>query len=232
MEKILIIGASGHAKVIVDIIEKQNKYNIFGFLDTFKQKGEKLFNYNILGTEDDLNDIVSQNKISGCFIAIGDNYTRKTMASKIFDMNPNITFINAIHPNALIGKNVQIGQGNAIMPGTIINSDSHIGNFCILNTNSFLEHDGKMEDYSSISSGVRTGGNLTLMEGSAICIGATVLENIVIEKDTIIGAGSLVNKNIPNLVVAYGVPVKIIRNRRADDKYLFGDRECLRNKKI
>lgn len=227
MKNILIIGASGHGKVIVDIIEKQNKYRIQGFLDTYKQKGDKLFNYPILGTEDDLNDIVRKYDIYGCFIAIGDNYTRKVMAEKIVFLNSRIKFVNAIHPTAIIGKNVELGNGIAIMAGVIVNSDSNIGNFCILNTCSFLEHDGAMHDYSSISSGVRTGGNLTLMECSSICIGATVLENIIIENDTVIGAGALVNKNIPSLVVAYGVPAKIIRTRNAEDKYLFGEKKCL-----
>ncbi|HUH46946.1 MAG TPA: acetyltransferase [Arenibacter sp.] len=227
MENVIIIGASGHAKVIVDIIEKQNQYRIQGFLDTYKNKGEKLFNYSILGTEDDLNDIAQQHGIHGCFIAIGDNYTRKIMANKISVLNPHIKFINAIHPTAIIGKKVKFGHGIAIMPGVVINSDSKIGDFCILNTNSSLGHDGIMEDYSSIASGVRTGGNLMLKECSAISIGATVIENIVIGNDTVIGAGALVNKNIPNLVVAYGVPAKIIRSRNADDKYLFSEKKCL-----
>ena len=223
MEKILIIGASGHAKVIVDIIERQNIYKIFGFLDTYKQKGSRLLNYEILGTENDLNQIAIKNNITGCFIAIGDNYTRKKMADKICELNSKIKFINAIHPTAVIGKNVKLGHGIAVMAGVIINSDSNIGNFCILNTKSLLEHDGKMEDYSSISSGVITGGNLWLKESSAICIGATVLENIVIEKDTVVGANSLVNKNVPSQVVTYGVPAKIIRTRNPDDKYLSGE---------
>tara|TARA_R110000751_G_scaffold210384_1_gene314119 strand:+ start:33518 stop:34207 length:690 start_codon:yes stop_codon:yes gene_type:complete len=225
MENILIIGASGHAKVIVDIIEKQNKYRIQGFLDTYRRKGEKLFNYPILGTEDDLRDIVEKHNIYGCFIAIGDNYTRKVMAEKITSFNPEIKFINAIHPTAILGKKVKLGNGIAIMAGVIVNSDSRIGNFCILNTNSFLEHDGAMHNYSSISSGVKTGGNLTLMECSSICIGATILENIIIENDTVIGAGALVNKNIPSLVVAYGVPAKIVRSRNAEDKYLFSEKK-------
>ncbi|PXX28377.1 acetyltransferase [Arenibacter sp. ARW7G5Y1] len=224
MENILIIGASGHAKVIVDIIEKQKQYNIYGFLDTFKKKGDKLFEYTILGSENDLNEIVEKNNISGCFIAIGDNCTRKIMSRKISTLNPNLKFINAIHPSSIIGKEVTLGHGIAIMPGVVVNSDSKIGDFCILNTNSSLGHDGVMNDYSSISSGVRTGGNLKLNECSAISIGATIIENIVIGRDTIIGAGSLVTKNIPSEVVAYGIPAKIIKSRRADDKYLFGEK--------
>src|SRR5690606_22795096 len=138
MENILIIGASGHAKVIVDIIERQNQYRIQGFLDTYKQKGERLFNYPILGTENDLNNIAEKYEVYGCFIAIGDNYTRKIMARKIKALNSEIKFINAIHPSAIIGKKVRLGHGIAIMPGVIINSDSKIENFCILNTNSSL----------------------------------------------------------------------------------------------
>lgn len=227
MENIIIIGASGHAKVIVDIIERQGLYRIKGFLDTYRPKGEKLFDYPILGTEYDLNDIVVKYEVYGCFIAIGDNYTRKIMAKKISALNPRIKFINAVHPKAIIGKNVKLGHGIAIMPGTVINSDSKIGDFCILNTNSSLGHDGTMKDYSSLASGVRTGGNLMLNKCSAISIGATVIENIVIGKNTVIGAGALVNKNIPDFVVAFGIPARIIRFRNAEDKYLFGEKNSL-----
>lgn len=224
MENILIIGASGHAKVIVDIIERQNRYKIFGFLDTYKRKGDSLFEYPILGSEEDLNTIVEKNNITGCLVAIGDNCTRKKMSNKIIALNPGLNFINAIHPHAIIGKNVELGKGIVIMPGVIINSDSKIGNFCILNTNSSLGHDGVMKDYSSISSGVSTGGNLLLNEGSAISIGATIIENIIIGRDSIIGAGALVTRNIPDQVVAYGVPAKVIKSRNPTDKYLFGEK--------
>ena len=224
MEQILIIGASGHAKVIVDIIERQNHYKIHGFLDTYKKKGNYLFDYPILGPEDDINTIVEQHNIMGCFVAIGDNCTRKKMVAKIAALNPKLPFINAIHPHSTIGKNVELGRGIAIMPGVVINSDSKIGDFCILNTNSSLGHDGTMKNYSSISSGVRTGGNLLLEENSAISIGATIIENIIIGKDTIIGAGSLVTKNIPDHVVAYGGPAKVVRSRNPNDKYLFGEK--------
>lgn len=227
MENILIIGASGHAKVIVDIVEREDKYKILGLLDTYKQKGEKLFDYDILGTEDDLPEMVLKNNIYGCFIAIGDNYTRRVMAKKILTLTPQIEFINAIHPNAIIGKKVAMGEGIAIMPGVVINSNSKIGDFCILNTNSSLGHDGIMEDYSSMASGVRTGGGLLLKQCSAISIGATVVENITIENDSVIGAAALVNKNIPRQVVAYGVPAKIIRSRNPWDKYLSSEKKYL-----
>ena len=149
------------------------------------------------------------------------------MAKKITGQNSEIRFINAIHPSAIIGKKVGLGHGIAIMPGVVINSDSKIEDFCILNTNSSLGHDGVMKGFSSIASGVKTGGNLLLNECSAISIGATVIENIVIGNDSVIGAGSLVNKNIPSLVVAYGVPAKIIRPRNEEDKYLFSEKKCL-----
>lgn len=230
MEQILIIGASGHAKVIVDIIERQNRYTILGFLDTYKKKGDTIFDYRILGSEDDLNTISNKNNVVGCFVAIGDNFTRQKMVAKIAALNPQLPFINAIHPYSTIGKNVELGQGIAIMPGVVINSDSKIGDFCILNTNSSLGHDGVMKEYSSISSGVRTGGNLLLNRCSAVSIGATIIENITIGNDTIIGAGSLVTKNIPNEVVAYGVPAKVIRSRNPNDKYLFGEKNKTKGK--
>ncbi len=90
------------------------------------------------------------------------------------------------------------------MGGVIVNSGSRIGDFCILNTYSFLENNGDMYNYSSLSSGVRIGDNLTLMECNALCVGATVFENIVIDNDTVIGAGARVNKTFPVLWLHMG----------------------------
>ena len=221
MKKIIIFGPSGHAKVIVDIIEQEGKYEIFGLIDSYKPKGFNLFEYGILGTEDDLPRIVAENNIYGIVVAIGDNCIRAMLAKKIKTLCPGLVFVNAIHPTAYLGKNVTLGKGNVIMPGVIVNSDSKIGNFCIINTNSSVGHDSLLNNFSSISPGVKIGGNFNLGFCSAISIGATVIEHITIGNNTIIGAGAVVTKNFPEFVVAYGSPAKIIRSRYESEKYLF-----------
>jgi len=219
--KILVIGASGHAKVIIDIIEREAKYEVFGLIDSYKKKGDSLYNYKILGTEEDLPHIFKNNNdIIGGIIAIGDNYTRMKLyiniSSKISDFN----FINAIHPASTIGKNVSIENGTVIMPGTVISSDVKIGKQCIVNTNSTLSHDCIIKDFSSIAPGVTIAGGVNIGKCTAISLGANVLEMVTIGEHTVIGASSLVNRNIGCYKKVYGIPAKEISDRKIDDKYL------------
>lgn len=220
-KKIVIIGSSGHSKVIIDIIEKEDKYNIVGLIDAFNDKEDTLFRYKILGSEENLGEIIDHYNVYGCFIAIGDNFLRSKVKNKVDNLNRDLKYINAIHPSASIGKNVRIGFGNCIMAHTNIGSNSNIGSFCIVNSNSSIDHDSTMKDFSSIAPGVIAGGNVSIDEFSAISIGATVKHNVKIGKHSIVGASSLVLKDVPDFVVCYGNPSKVIRLRDIGDKYLW-----------
>ncbi|WP_067151769.1 acetyltransferase [Pseudotamlana agarivorans] len=220
MNKIVIIGASGHAKVIIDIIEKQGEYEILGLLDTYKPKNQSILGYKILGTEDYITDLLNAGKIIGGIIAIGDNFTRKNLYKKIAQNNPNFKFITAIHPSAIIGKNVTIGDGTVIMPAVVVNINSTIGIQVILNTKCSIDHDNCIDDFSSVSPGATMGGNVRLGKCSSVSLGANIIENISIGNNTIIGSGSLVLNSFGDNEVVYGVPAKMIRKREASDCYL------------
>lgn len=223
MKKIVIVGASGHGGMVLECIEKDGKYCVLGFLDSYKKKETSYCGYNILGTEQDLPQLIAEQNLFGVIIAIGNNWTRKKMMDKLIAITPNLNFITVIHPNAVISKRVEIGKGTVIMQGVLVNSNAKIGNFCILNTNSSLGHDGAMEDYSSISSGVCTGGNLMLGEFSAISLGVNIIENITIGAHSVIGAGSLVLNDVMENTVVFGSPAQLIRHRSAGEPYLTGD---------
>ncbi|QWX84792.1 NeuD/PglB/VioB family sugar acetyltransferase [Cellulophaga sp. HaHaR_3_176] len=220
-KNIVIIGASGHAKVIIDIIERNSNYIIVGLIDSFKSTKENVFDYNILGTENDILELSKKYNFTSGIIAIGDNWTRKKIHDKLKTKVPNFEYINAIHPNACLGKNITIGVGVAIMPGVIINSDSKVGDFCILNTNSSLDHDGLMGNYSSLAPNATLGGNVTIGKCTAISLGANIIQEIKIGDYSTVGAGSLVNKDIGDLKLVYGVPAKKIRDLVKGEKYLY-----------
>ena len=145
------------------------------------------------------------------------------MMDAVGKMAPGLEVVSAIHPSAQIGKDVEIGRGTVIMAGGIINANSTIGECCIVNTNSSLGHDGIMSDFSTISSGVCTGGNLYLGSFSALSLGTNVIENISIGENCLVGAGSLIVKDVPDHSVVYGSPARFIRKRKVDDPYLSGD---------
>jgi len=217
---IIVIGSSGHAKVIIDSIEKENKYNIIGLLDRFKEVGSSSFGYKIIGKEEDLQNLIKMYKIEGGIIAIGDNYIRSTVYDKISQIIPQFNFIKVIHPSAIIARNVLIGKGTVILANTTISSEATVGDFCIINNNSSLDHDSKMLDYSSLAPGSSIGGNVKIGLFTAISLGVKVIHGITIGEHTIIGTGATVVKNIPKYVIAYGTPAKVIRGRVAGEKYL------------
>ena len=219
-ETVLIIGSSGHAKVVIDIFEKEGKYEIAGLIDDFRNKGEETLGYKIIGNESDLPDLHLKNPNWKLFIAIGDNWVRHNVVNRIIDKIPDIEFASAIHPSAQIGKDVKIGKGVAIMAGAIVNSNSTIGDFTIINTKASLDHDGEMQPFSSLAPNATCGGNVSVGAFSAISISATIKHGISIGSHTIIGAASVLLKSCGDHLILYGCPAKEIRKREVGDRYL------------
>jgi sugar O-acyltransferase (sialic acid O-acetyltransferase NeuD family) len=220
MKNILIFGSEGHAKVIVDIIEKQGKYNITGFIDVHRGKKTVILGYKVLGDESSLKDIVSSYEIYGGIIGIGDNSNRAKCRDKIIKVIPNFKFVNCIHPKSILGKDVTLGEGNVIMASAIINSSTSINNHCILNTNSSIDHDCLMSDFSSVAPNVTVGGNVKIGDYSAIGIGTNIFHNVNIGYNCIIGGGSLVCHDTYDNSIYYGSPSKFIREHKLGDEYL------------
>lgn len=198
---VIIIGAGGHAKVIADIIYKSGD-NLIGFLDdNLANKGKEIYlGKKVLGTT---KDIENYNK-NYFIIGIGNNSIRK----KINNEN-NLKLYTAIHPSAIIAQDVKIGIGSVIMAGVVINPGTVIGKNCIINTCSSLDHDNLLEDYVHISPGAHLAGTVSVKEGTWICTGAIIKNNITIGKNNIIGAGSVVIKDIIDENTTYiGVPAR------------------------
>lgn len=220
MNQILLIGASEHAKVVMDVIEKEGRYKIHGSIDTHKPAGEDIFGYKILGAEDMLAALFKSGEVMGGIIAIGDNWTRHKVAGKILALAPEFNFVTTIHPSAVIARGVTIGAGSVLMAGVIVNSDSRVGGHCILNTRSSLDHDCMMGDFSSLAPSATTGGKVSIGAFSAVSLGASIIHGVRIGEQTVLGAGAVALQDIPDHCVAYGVPAKVIRKREAGEKYL------------
>jgi sugar O-acyltransferase (sialic acid O-acetyltransferase NeuD family) len=220
MDNIVIIGSSGHARVIIDVVEQEGRYNIAGLLDRFRKVGEQTLGYQILGQEEDLPQLTTRHALRGAIVAVGDNFIRSKVAAHVREICPDLPFVRAIHPRASIAKNVSVGEGSVIMAGVAVNPCCSIGRFCILNTNSSLDHDSVMEDFSSLAPRVSTGGNCRIGAYSAVSIGAVLVNGIHVGEHTVIGAGSTALENLDSFKVAYGTPAKAICERKPGDKYL------------
>ncbi len=219
-KNIVVIGASGHAKVVIDVIEKEGRFHLVGLIDSLKSAGDSSFDYPVVGTEAELPALSKSLNLYGCFIAIGDNWVRYQVSEKIMELVPGLIFVTPIHTSAQIARGTTIGRGSVIMPGAIVNSGSRIGNFCIVNTKASLDHDCQMEDYSSLAPNVTVGGNVKVGAFSAVSLGANIIHQKTIGKHVVIGAGALVLDDIPDNSVSYGTPASVVRIRQAGDKYL------------
>lgn len=195
MNKLVIIGAGGHGKVIADIALK-NGYTDICFVDD-NATGECM-GFSIIGVTA---SIVSLNDSKTDFvIAIGNNAIRKRIAERY-----EVNWVTLIHPSAQIATNVTIGEGTVVMAGAIVNPCTTIGAHCIVNTGAIVEHDNQIGDYVHISPGAKLSGTVSVGECSWIGTGTSVINNIDICGDVVIGVGSVVIRNINNSGTYFGV---------------------------
>lgn len=220
MKNLVLIGGGNQAHYTIDIIEKENKYKIIGIIDSVHVIGSDRFGYKVLGRQEDIQKIVREYNIEVGVITIGDNWSRFHVYKQIVSEIPDFEFVNAIHPSVIIGKDVQLGIGVVAMAGCIFNPKSVIGDFTFFATGSQVEHDCYINDFASVSAGSIMGGFVKLGKFSALTLGVTVMDRVEIGRNTVVGSGSLVLKSLPDDVLAYGNPCKIIRNRKEGEKFL------------
>jgi sugar O-acyltransferase (sialic acid O-acetyltransferase NeuD family) len=219
-ERLLIVGSSGHARVIIDLIEKQGVHEIVGLIDRFRIIGDEVLGYAILGGEDDIPRLGVAHSVTGCCVAIGDNYTRGRVADLVAAGTPAIRFPTLIHPAATVARDVIIGAGTVLMAGVVVNTSARIGDFCILNTSSSVDHDASVGDHASLAPGARLGGKVVIGPYAAIGMGATVIQGVRVGRHSVIGAGAVVLTPVGDFRLAYGVPAGEVRGRSAGESYL------------
>ena len=190
-----LYGASGHAKVIIDIL-RANQIEINGLVDDNPNVQE------LLG----ISVLHQSNGLSPFIISIGNNQIRKTIAEQL-----KISFGKAIHPSAIISPNSLIDEGTVVMQGAIVQSCATIGKHCIINTGASVDHECVIEDYVHISPHATLCGNVHVGEGSWVAAGSVVLPGVKIGKWSVIGAGSVVAKDIPDGVLAVGNRCRVLK---------------------
>lgn len=190
-----LYGASGHAKVIIDIL-KASGQTLEGLIDD-NEAVEELMGYPVYHTDSNYSPMI---------ISIGNNTIRKQIANKL-----STQFGIAIHPSALLSDTVKVGEGSVVMQGAIIQSCVTIGKHCIINTGASVDHECMIGDYVHISPHSTLCGNVNIGEGSWIGAGTVVIPGVKIGKWSVIGAGSVVSKDIPDGVLAVGNRCKVIK---------------------
>lgn len=211
MKKIAVYGAGGfgrEVKMLIDQINAASKtYEFVGYFDDGTEKGTMVNGYPVLGGWEELNLYSEPLCIA---YAIGSPATKKKIIDKI--SNPNVSTPSLIHPNVLIGADdVTIGEGSIICAGCIITINIRIGKFVILNLACTVGHDTVIEDYASFMPGVNISGEVNIREGVYVGTGAKIINQLDIGRFTIVGAGAVVSKTLPDECTAVGIPAKAIK---------------------
>lgn len=198
-DKYYVFGASGHAKVVVDIVFSNNII-LEAVIDDNPQV-ESLMGVPVVHSKKF--EVADDSKF---IIAVGDNATRKEIVA-----SNNFQFFKSIHIEATVSKFATLDEGTVVMAQAVVNADAKVGKHSIINTRSVVEHDCILEDYVHISPNASLAGNVFVGEGTQIGIGANVIQGIKIGKWVTIGAGAVIINNVPDYAVVVGNPGKIIK---------------------
>ena len=203
MDGIVIVGAGGQGAIVADILQRA----AIGFVDDTRT--DPVLGLPILGTFASLPTIVHE----AIIVAIGGNAARRRVTEQLLAAGERLA--SAIHPSASIAASATIGPGSMISAGALVLPRARIGRGVLLNTKSSVDHDSVIGDFAHVSAGATVGANVRIGEETLIAIGASVVSGIHVGAHSVIGAGAVVVRDIPDDVIAWGVPAKVQASTRA-----------------
>ena len=201
----IVYGASGHGKVIIEILESIHTPHIEVWDDAAR---EPVWEYTVMKPLPAGTTIKDE-----MIISIGVNATRKRVAERLGN---SVSFGRAIHAATCISKRASIGEGTVVMAGVTVNADTKIGKHCIINTNASIDHDCVLNDYAHVSPNATLSGDVQVGEGTHIGAGASIIQGIRIGKWCTIGAGAVIIKDIPDHATAVGNPARVIKVKETE----------------
>ncbi|GAA4018258.1 acetyltransferase [Deinococcus rubellus] len=206
MSGILVVGAGGHAKVVIATLLAAGE-TVEGLLDDQPSRwGSMVLGYPVLGSLEQL-----EKPDSRAILAIGNNRVRQTLSERY----PEMAWVSAVHPNSVVHSSVRLGAGSVIFAGAVVQPDTTIGNHVIVNTAATVDHDCVLEDYVHIAPGTHLAGQVRLEQGAFLGIGSAAAPGVRVGAWATVGAGSVVIRDLPPHCVAVGVPA---RPRQAKDQ--------------
>ena len=203
---IVLVGAGGHAKVIVDCLRFAG-WDVIGCTDV-DPTPRQCAGVPVIGTDDKLESLRAEGLIHA-FCALGGNALRERVGDRLLSLGFEVPAVCAA--GALVSSSVVLGAGAAILPGAIINIDSVIGEFAIINTNANVDHDGVIGRAAHIGPGASLAGEVKVGDRTFVATGSAVIPQRRIGADTIVGAGSVVIRDLPSGVMAFGNPARVHR---------------------
>ena len=214
--RLVIWGASHQAMVVADIIRLRGEYELVGFLDDVnpERHGTQFFGGTILGGNEQL-DLLRQNGVEHLILGFGNSAARLRLSDLVREKGYRLA--TAIHPQAVVAADVPVGWGTVIKAGAVIDVGVSIGESVIVGAGAGVAHGSTLEDGARLSLGAIVGADVRVGRGAMIGISASIKTGTHIGAGSLIGVGAVVIEDVPDGVVAYGVPARVIRKVTADD---------------
>lgn len=207
--KVFVYGARGHGKVVADILLVTGHHAVKGFVDDDESlSGSTVMGLQVIGGAERLRCEATNEKV-GVALGVGDNETRQKLAELCKSLGAEI--VTAIHPSAAVSKSARLQQGTVVMAGAVINPCAELGFGVIVNSGAVIEHDVWIGDYAHVSPNAVMGGESRLGPLSHLGLGAVILPRIAVGSRSVIGAGAVVTREMPDDIIAMGVPARVRR---------------------
>lgn len=206
-DKIFLFGASGHAKVVADIVERESRYTIAFLVDDAESlAGAEVFGYRVIGGRNAL--LARRAEVSGCIVAIGANRPRADIASWL--EKGGFAFVRSIHPSAVIARSASIDAGSVVMAGAVVNADAAVGRHCVVNTCASVDHDCSVGHGAHVSPGARLCGSVVIGAGALVGAGAVIVPGRRIGVGATVAAGAVVVGDVLDGAKVAGNPARAL----------------------
>jgi sugar O-acyltransferase, sialic acid O-acetyltransferase NeuD family len=209
-ESVVIWGASGHAKVVADAVRLEGRFHLVGFLDDVDPQTRQFLGLPVFGGAEALGRL-REDGVTHIVFGFGNCDARLRLSEVA--KKEGFSLATVIHPNAVVASDVTIGEGTVVFAGAVVNSGSTIGANVIINTKASVDHDCVIADGAHVCPGTTIGGGVSVGSAAWLGIGSTIKDHVTIGASALVGAGSVVISDIPDAVVAYGVPAATRRQR-------------------
>lgn len=206
-QRLLVIGAGGHAKVVIDIAEVLGTWEIAAILaDGPEASGRRVLGFPVVGRTDQITEFADRE--TRFIVAIGSNVARERLQTA--SISAGLIAATLVHPSAVVARSAVLGEGSVVMAGAVVNSEAQIGRGVIINTGAIVDHDCRIGDYVHIAPGVRLCGSVSVGARALLGVGASATPGISVGRDCIVGAGSAVIRHVPDGARVAGVPARPI----------------------
>jgi sugar O-acyltransferase (sialic acid O-acetyltransferase NeuD family) len=207
---VVIIGAGGHGRVVLDLLLTAGEHRVVGLLDADPAlQGTSVYGVDVLGPANLLSKL-RQQRVRGAIVAIGDNRIRRTYRNEVDAAG--IELINAIHPAAVVSPRAVLGRNIVICAGAIVCTEATIGDSVILNTGCRVDHECVIGDGAHIAPGAVLAGRVRVGPEAFVGLGSQVIQCRAVGSGAVVGAGAVVIRDVPDRARVAGVPAKPIRH--------------------